>query len=278
MCEEGGIPSGGRPVAFNTGQVLMGWAELLRVIDNPRIKDAAAKAGYWLVECMSPEGYFEKGVSDASSHGRLSHNAMVSWGLMELAQVLNDEKLADAALKSAKYYADTVDQTHWPTMTGIDVPEVDYPLTHALGYTIQGLLETGLLSQNQRLIELAIKLLKASLNIIDSNQGFLPGRVNKGWKGGATWACLTGSSQFACAMLSLDLSGHSAEFLPIAEKMVDFVIATQFSYKALNLPIAYGVRGSYPFHLGGYCRATYVNWAAKFHLDALHMLHRLKKL
>ena len=163
-------------------------------------------------------------------------------------------------------------------MTGIDVPEVDYPLTHALGYTIQGLLETGILSQNQPLIEQAKKLLRASLNVIDSNRGFLPGRVNKGWKGGTSWTCLTGSSQFACAMLSLTLNGQTEEFLPIAEKLVDFVIGTQLSYQALNLPIAYGVRGSYPFHFGGYCRATYVNWAAKFHVDALQMLHRLKKL
>ncbi|MBF0279061.1 MAG: hypothetical protein HQM13_14770 [SAR324 cluster bacterium] len=278
LCEEGGTPSGGRPVAFNTGQVLMGWAELLRIENVPRIRDAAAKAGYWLMECMSSEGYFEKGVSDASSHGKLSHNAMVSWGMMDIAMVLNDEKLADAALRSALYYAGTVDQMGWPTMTGIDVPEVDFPLTHALGYTAQGLLETGLLSNNQELIEKSVKILKGSLNVMDAKTGFLPGRVSNGWSGGSSWTCLTGSAQFACCMLSLELSGRSEGFLPFAEKLIDFVISTQFSYDALKLPIAYGVRGSFPFHFGGYCRATYVNWAAKFHLDALHMLHRLEKL
>ena len=102
------------PVAFNTGQVLLGWAQYLRREDDARVRDAAARAGRWLVACMKDVPYYADGVSAEAEHGDLSYNTMVSWGLAELGDVLGDASFIKAAQKSARHYAELVDHHSWP--------------------------------------------------------------------------------------------------------------------------------------------------------------------
>ena len=109
--------------------------------------------------------------------------------------------------------------------------------------------------------------------------GFLPGRVRPGWAGGTTWACLTGSAQFAYSYLRLAMMGHGEpEYVDLARALADFVVGTQVTGYSAGPEIAYGVRGSYPFDFHGYLPATLPNWAAKFLVDALMLLHRTGRL
>jgi hypothetical protein len=278
--DEGGIPGSWRtpaetPVVFNTGQVLMGWAAWIRRENNPEIRDAAARAAAWTIGCMAPDGHFEGGVSPASAHGRLSHNAMVSWGLVELGQALGDDAVVAAGVRSAEHYASTVDEDAWPAAAGIDEWEKDKPLTHAVGYTIQGILETGLLADRPDLVDVAIRMLRAAVTTMDPDSGFVPGRIHRAWRTGPGWACLTGTAQIAGCILRLVLDGRETDLRPHAERMVDHVVSTQLDRPVHGAP-PFGVRGSFPFRFDGYCRATFVNWAAKFHLDTLHQLHELE--
>ena len=267
------------PVAFNTGQVLLGWSEYLRRENDARVRDAAARAGRWLIACMKDQPYFADGVSAEAEHGDLSYNAMVSWGLAELGDVLGDASFIAAAQKSARHYAELVDGRHWPMRAGFSNRDSDYPLTHNLGYTIQGLLEAGRVVDDPSLGEVARGLLEAARPMIDLRSGFLPGRVRPGWKGGASWACLTGSAQFACSYLRLVMMGHDKSgYAELASQLVDYVVGTQVTERQAGPEIAYGVRGSFPFRFGAYQPATLLNWAAKFLLDALLMHHRLGRL
>lgn len=268
------------PVAFNTGQVLMGWAEWLRHHpDDTRVHDAAVKAGNWLVACLEGTHWFAGGVSSEAEHGNLSYNSMVSWGLAELALVLDNKVFADAALTTARHYASLTNDTPWLEMAGFTEADARFPLTHTLGYSIQGFIEVGQLLVAQDLILKGKDLLNAARKVIDSDTGFLPGRVQPNWSGGAHWACLTGSSQFAYSYLRLEQLGYAEpDYLDIATALVDFVVGTQVTTKTSAPQEAYGVRGSYPFAMKGYDIATYPNWAAKFLMDAEICLHKLGKL
>lgn len=263
------------PVAFNTGQVLLGWAEYLRRENDARVRDAAARAGRWLVACMKDTDYFADGVSAEAEHGDLSYNAMVSWGLAELGLVLDDDAIVAAAQRSARHYAGLVDDRRWPYRAGFSNADSAYPLTHNLGYTIQGLLETGRVVDDPGLCDVAKGMLDAARPLIDLRSGFLPGRIRPGWQNGASWVCLTGSAQFACSYLRLvAMKRGEPDYAARAGRLVDYVVATQVSERHASPDIAYGVRGSHPFRFGAYQPATLLNWAAKFLLDALLMLHR----
>ncbi len=268
------------PVAFNTGQVLLGWAEYIRMFpEDKRVRDAALKAGNWLVECVGDKQWFEGGVSSEAEHGNLSYNSMVSWGLAELADALDNATFAAAALLTARNYASLINDTPWLTRAGFNDADSAFPLTHTLGYSIQGFIEVGRILDAPDLVQSGKDLLEAARNVIDMETGFLPGRVNPDWKGGANWACLTGSAQFAYSFLRLHhLNQGEDDYIDIATRLIDFVVGTQVTTKTSKPETAYGVRGSYPFSSKGYDIATYPNWAAKFLMDAELLLHKAGKL
>jgi len=263
------------PVAFNTGQVLLGWAEYLRRFpEDTSVRKAAIKAGRWLISCMGEKPWFEGGVSAKAEHGNLSYNSMVSWGLAELGDAVGDSAFMNAAHISASHYASLVDEQRWLYKAGFSDADCAFPLTHTLGYSIQGFIETGRLTGDTKLVETARDILDTSRHVIDAKTGILPGRVQAGWSGGAPWVCLTGSAQFACCFLQLHQMGHGrSQYVGLAEKLVANVVSTQFSQEDSRPEIAGGVRGSFPFSTNGYEPIALPNWAAKFLIDAELLLH-----
>lgn len=264
------------PVVFNTGQVLLGWAEYLRRFDDDRVRAAALRAGDWLIECMGDKPWFEGGVSAEAQHGNLSYNSMVSWGLAELGDALGEQRFSDAALRSARHYATQLNERAWLTCAGFSDADSSFPLTHTLGYSIQGFIEVGRLCRDEALLQTGKRILDAAAAVIDERTGFLPGRVRPDWQGGADWACLTGSAQFAYSYLRLALMGRGEPvYLQRAASLIDFVVATQQDESRVRPELAYGVRGSYPFRVKGYQPATMPNWAAKFLVDAELLLDEI---
>jgi hypothetical protein len=268
------------PVAFNTGQVLLGWAEYLRRFpEDAKVKAAAIKAGRWLVECMQDKPWFEGGVSAKAEHGNLSYNSMVSWGLAELADVLGDEVFRRAAHRSAVHYSTLVDGRRWLYKSGFSDADSQFPLTHTLGYSIQGFIETGRLTGDNDLVDRGQQLLGAATQVIDPSTGFMPGRVRPGWTGGSRWVCLTGSAQFAYSLLRLVLMRRGRpEDVDLAGRMVNYVVSTQVPEAYGRPELACGLRGSYPFSPQGYEPVAMPNWAAKFLMDAELLLHGLGRL
>lgn len=263
------------PVVFNTGQVLLGWAEYLRRVQDARVRDAAERAGDWLVECMGDTAWFEGGVSAEAEHGNLSYNSMVSWGLAELGDALKMPRFTEAAVTTARHYASLANERHWPHAAGFSDADSAFPLTHTLGYSIQGFIEVGRLAEDEGLVQSGKHMLEAARRVIDTESGFLPGRIHADWSDGADWACLTGSAQFAYSFLRLALMGRGEpDYVPIATRLIDYVVATQVTTRTSKRELAYGVRGSYPFDLKGYQAATQPNWAAKFLMDAEILLYR----
>ncbi len=213
------------PVVFNTGQVLLGWAEYLRRVQDGRVRDAAERAGEWLIECMGDKAWFEGGVSAEAEHGNLSYNSMVSWGLAELGDALKVPRFTEAAVTTARHYASLVNERHWPVAAGFTDADSAFPLTHTLGYSIQGFIEVGRLAGDAGLVQSGKHLLEAARRAIDTERGFLPGRIRADWTDGADWACLTGSAQFAYSFLRLALMGEGEpDYVPIATKLIEYVV------------------------------------------------------
>jgi hypothetical protein len=260
-------------VAFNTGQLAIGLSYVMKRRDEmdaalrEKLEAGSLRVIAYLQECLNAEGYFERGVSGFSAHGRLSHNLMTAWGLHALSLEMASSSGEADGLRSTEYYMNNVNEHHWPTNTGIDEAEKDFPRTHALGYHVQGVAEVGLLADRSDMLERATDILDAALPLIDA-EGNFSGRVKKNWQPGTEWNCLTGSSQFAIVYVRLGKLQNKPHYVHAANRLIQNVIGTQIVNHP-NRAYDYGVRGSYPFSLKGYNRASFCNWAAKFHVDSL---------
>jgi hypothetical protein len=97
-------------------------------------------------------------------------------------------------------------------------------------------------------------------------KGRLHGRYNRQWKPTVPWRCLTGEAQTAIVWYRLGLLTGDSTWRSAGDGLTAGVCATQ---KTEGRPaIVGGVKGSYPVW-GDYGQFEYLNWAAKFHADAL---------
>jgi len=100
-----------------------GLAEYIRRFpEDTFVRDAAIKAGRWLIACMGDKPWFEGGVSAKAEHGNLSYNSMVSWGLAELGEAVGNPALTHAAHVSATHYASQVDERNGSTKPASPMP------------------------------------------------------------------------------------------------------------------------------------------------------------
>src|SRR5205807_2293711 len=96
--------------------------------------------------------------------------------------------------------------------------------------------------------------------------GFLPGRLARGWYGAVDWACLTGVAQIAICWLMLYQDTGEQRYWEGALRANSFVRRTvRFDSPRET---AGAVKGSYPID-GAYGKHEYPNWAAKFLIDSL---------
>jgi hypothetical protein len=95
--------------------------------------------------------------------------------------------------------------------------------------------------------------------------GFLPGRLDQNWRGTVRWACLTGSVQIAHCWLLLYRATNDTRFRDAGISANAYVRRTiQIDGPAERRG---GIKGSFPVS-GDYGQYQYLNWAAKFFIDA----------
>ena len=136
----------------------------------------------------------------------------------------------------------------------------DMPLLHTICYALRGVLETGLLLNNEGFIA-AAKTAADNLLVVVEENAFPPGRLDKHWKGTVGWSCLTGNAQLAIILLRLHQRTSDARYAPAAQKLINFIKTTQNCVDS-DPGIRGGIKGSYSFN-GGYGTFQMLNWAAK---------------
>ena len=97
--------------------------------------------------------------------------------------------------------------------------------------------------------------------------GSLRGRYDQTWRSTVSWRCLTGEAQVALTMLRLAKITGDEQYSSTAQALLEGVARLQDTDP--KHPESFGsVSGSYPIW-GGYGPFNYLNWAAKFFMDAL---------
>jgi hypothetical protein len=265
---EGGIQGGviGEaprvPVTFNTGQVLIGLAAGASYFKDAKYLDAMRRAGTWLRDSQDADGCWRRFATPFAKRGEKAYETHVSWGLFEADRVDPTMGFGESGLRQVQWALLCQHENGW--FERCCLSEDDRPLTHTLGYVLRGLLEAHRWRQSKEILDAAHKTGRGLLRCIDHN-GRLPARLDSNWQSAASYVCLTGTSQVStCWMMLYELSGDT-EYLAAARRANQFVRRT--IARGIHPGIDGGIRGSYPVS-GDYGRYEFLNWAAKFTVDA----------
>ena len=248
------------PVVFNTGQILLGLAAGERVLGGYR--EALRRAAAWLVAAQDPDGCWRRHASPFARPGDKTYDTHVAWGLLEAERVVPGEGFAEAALANIRWALTRQQENGWFADCCLDDP--GRPLTHTLGYALRGVVEGWRWSGDPGLLAAARRTADGLLLALGPD-GRLPGRLDAGWRAAADWVCLTGSSQIALCWLLLHRGTGEVRYREAALRVNAWVRCTI----SLDGPDGErgGVKGSFPFD-GGYGTFQFLNWAAKFTIDA----------
>ena len=256
-----------QPAVFNTGQILKGLTDLIRggLDEDGQLANAAAAAARWMVGQQNPDGAWRRGVSPLTTEPVHSYYVRAAWPLARYGTAVGDTSLVDAAVRSAEWVLSMQGPDGWIPHMNFNVDE--NPLTHCIAYTLQGLLEIGILCRRTDLVDAAARAARQVLAAQDPKTGSLPGRFSPGYRPAARWSSSTGNAQmtivwFRLAAITGDATWHTA-----AERANEFNCSIQ-DLDHRDPGRRGGLRSAWPGHLG-YTPYKYTNWSQKFFVDAL---------
>lgn len=248
------------PVAFNTGQILLGLAAGHR--ETGAYEAPLRAAARFLADAQDADGCWRAYASPYAGPGEHAYDAHAAFGLMEADRALPGEGFGDAALANGNWVLGKIAPNGW--IADCCLTDAAQPLTHTLGYALKGILEAYRFSEQDRFLA-AARRVADGLRTTQRADGALPGLLDAHWQAAAPWTCLTGNAQIAeCWWLLFEISGDPAD-RDAARR------ANAFGRRCLSfdgLPgVIGGVKGSHPIE-GTYGRFQHLNWAAKFNIDS----------
>jgi hypothetical protein len=250
------------PVTFNTGQILIGLAAGAAEYQDAGYLDAMHRAAAWLRDSLDADGCWRKYPTPFAKPGEKAYETHVSWGLFEAERVAPGHGYGDAGLRQVDWAISKQLPNGWFGSNCLTDPE--RPLTHTIGYVLRGVLEGHLLSGRADLLQAAVTTGISLVEAIGAD-GHLAGRLDRNFRAGGDFVCLTGSVQIAhCLFLLYRLTGQQA-FLAAGRRLTAYVRrSVRFEGDA---GMVGGIKGSFPVD-GEYGQWQYLNWAAKFCIDA----------
>jgi hypothetical protein len=258
------------PAAFNTGMVLDGWCSAYEVNREQRFLDAGSAAARFLAADMDESGYFRTNGAFVSQGETKTYNCLCAWAMLRLARLTADTTLERASVRAVEAALRRQRRNGWFANNCLGMSSI--PLTHTIGYALQGVFEVGVLTGREDFIA-AAELGLVNVMKKQHPNGFIAGRFDEHWNPAANFVCLTGSCQLAIvAYRFVELFGRRGLLAP-ADRLLSFVRATQcLDGEDPNLIGA--IAGSYPI-LASYMTGGYPNWATKYFIDSLLRRRRL---
>jgi hypothetical protein len=275
----GGVGHNKNPIVFNTGQVILGWVNLFEETGFDRFKQAAIRAADWLLKIQDEDGKWSKFVYLNIPH---SYHTEVAWSILDVYKITQNENYLNAARKQIVWTLSNARENGWFEQAAFTKDRL--PITHTIGYTLQGLLESakyfepGLKDNVEKIVH------KACVNIMLKNKDgknnkhnfikkYLQASFDESWNSSDKYSCLTGSCQIAICILELNKIHKNTKLLNAALNTIEQIKSTQI-LKSKNKKIRGGIQGSYPIW-GKYMPYFFPNWAAKYFVDVLMLKEKI---
>lgn len=250
--------------AFNTGMVLEGWCSAYEHSADPDVLAAARRAADFLVHDLDERDYFKTNGAFVSAGEIKTYTCLCAWAIYRFGVIAGDESYKSKAVAVIEAALRQQQPNGWFAHNCLT--QSDAPLTHTIGYTLQGILEVGVLADRQDFIDAVRKTLDMVLPRMHPD-GYLPGRFYSDWEPAGFSSCLTGSAQIAIVCYRMAEQPGLVSYRTGADKLLNYLKAVQLSQSEEPAVIG-AIAGSFPL-FGSYMRAGYPNWATKYFLDAL---------
>ena len=262
---QGGRMNENRPeIVFNTGQVIRGMVSAYKQTGNRHYLDSGLKAGLWLSEILHLEGFWK---THALMNKERVYDTFVDVPLLQLFEITGDEQFKKAAVRNLDWVIhEKMQENGWFEDCDNTVKRNDKPILHTIAYTLDGLIDSGLILKDKKYIKAAEKGAQ-KLRELFLSQGFLHGRYDRNWNGSEYMIC-TGCAQMATIWLKLfRITGEKA-YLDAGRKMINLLIFIQSRKIREDNETLGAIPGSFPLW-GRYEPFAFPNWATKFFCDAL---------
>ncbi len=226
-------PDGKAPYAFDTGQVIRGWVELLPT--RPELEKPLRRACDWLIQSADPAtgrllvpngGAWGMGKRGSVSEGV---HLYALWPLQRAGKQLGEPRYLDFVTRSKRWYLENIELTNF---------EQSHMLTHLFCYIQEALFDLG-----------ECELAKQGMDQLaryQQDNGALPGFFD------APWLCAPGQIQAASVWYKLGDRARADRTLAFAEKCMN---------PSGGFFGSYGVAATY-------FPAAELSWAVKFYIDA----------
>ncbi len=254
------------PAVFNTGMVLLGWAALANETGSAGARQSGERAAAWLLEMQEADGNWIRGNSEFACSSSTVYNVKAAWGLARMGQSLGRPEYIAAAVRNAEFTLEKQLANGW--FRDCCLEDAARPILHTIAYTMQGLVGIGKISGRRDFLDAAART-ALSLKQLMQPDGFIPGAIDRNFRGVASWCCLTGTAQTSIIWSELDRLLPDTGFGEAAERANRYLMA-RHDITSSDGRILGGLAGSWPVS-GDYGRYRILNWATKFFLDALLM-------
>lgn len=239
---------------FDTAQIIIGFCHIHQsgLLD---IYEEINSACLWLLHNQNNDGSF----TNYSYHKRPhTYYSRVGAALIFAGKTIENETFINAGIKNLDWVAEQQADNGWIHLMSFDG---DDPYTHNIMYTAEGLLAGYFLIQNDKYLDVVLKLL-SPIGEYFSKFRNLPAKFNSEFLPTDRSVCVTGLAQWCCLCQRLDKFDFKniGDIALTALKSYQFISANKFVCGALP--------GSVPFY-GDYMRFALPNWGVKFFLDAL---------
>ena len=267
---QGGCIDENKPeVVFNTGQVIRGLQSAYKYTNDQKYLNAAIKACDWLCEIQEHDGYWKK---NAFMSVPRVYDSYVDAPLLMIHGITGKEIYKEKAIKNLNWIVEKKQLINgWFEDCDNTVKRNERPILHTIAYTIDGLLECGIILNDKKFIDAAIKSADSLFEVFNKRK-FLKGRYDSNWFGSEN-LIPTGCAQIAVVWMKLYKLTNNVQYLNAALKMNDILIFIQDRNIRDNSDTLGALPGSYPIW-GRYEPFCYPNWATKFFVDSLLLENR----
>jgi hypothetical protein len=249
-----------RSIVFNTGMVLHGWIDLVEA-GHQQFEASAERACQFLVTNLTGDGTWRPEVEYAGIPH--TYNTRVAWAMIRWARHTGSEAPESAARAHLDWVCSVQQPNGWFESCSFRTGMV--PSTHAIAYTLRGLLESYCLLGDERLLQAVQRTAHELISQLDRTP-MLPANFDRDWSPATNYSCLTGTVQLGGVWLRLFQETGDQRWLNAGLKAVEQAAARQETTRLA--PVHGALAGSFPI-FGRYAPLQYPNWATKFLADSL---------
>jgi len=259
-------------IVFNTGQIIRGLLAVYKITKENKYLDSVVRAADWLCSVQSKEGFWKQ---NALMNRERVYDSYMDVPLILIYFLTSKKKYLEVAQKNIDWIINKKQKSNgWFEDCDNTIKNNDRPILHTISYTVDGLLDSGIILCDDKMIEAAVKPAKILLEKFQKD-GILNGRFNSNWEG-SEYMLLTGCAQISIIWMKLYKIGKGKEYLEAAKKMNTILVAIQKRGKKESLDTKGALSGSFPIW-GRYEPFAFPNWATKYFVDSLMMENNSEK-